>query len=180
MKVNKKEDKVEDLEKSIAELFDIDPENLVILLRHENIYNSSSVRTELYNIDWRKTKKIEEASKLDHGTILYVEEGNQKQQFDTLLWNQEFKREEDKIILNLNNPINDPNADVFNIKIEMKKNSTLLELKQRVSFEIGLQPNEFVLKRYMVAREFKNLNSKLIELGLNTGALVKVERGTPH
>ena len=82
--------------------------------------------------------------------------------------------------MNLNNPINDPNADVFNIKIEMKKNSTLLELKQRVSFEIGLQPNEFVLKRYMVAREFKNLNSKLIELGLNTGALVKVERGTPH
>ncbi len=76
MKVNKKEDKVEDLEKSIAELYDIDPENLVILLRHENIYNSSSVRTELYNIDWRKTKKIEEASKLDHGTILYVEEGN--------------------------------------------------------------------------------------------------------
>ena len=31
-----------------------------------------------------------------------------------------------------------------------------------------------------MAREFKNLNSKLIELGLNTGALLKVERGTPH
>jgi hypothetical protein len=78
VRVNKKEDTVRDLEKKIAEIYDIEDESLVILLRHENIYNSA-VRTELYNIDWRKEKKVEEASKLDHGTILYVEEGDPKQ-----------------------------------------------------------------------------------------------------
>ena len=80
----------------------------------------------------------------------------------------------------MNDPLTDPNADVFSIKIEMKKYSTLLELKQRVSQEVGIPPNEFVLKRYNIPKEFKNLNSKLIELGLNSGALVKVEKGTPH
>jgi hypothetical protein len=49
-----------------------------------------------------------------------------------------------------------------------------------VSEAVGLQPNEFVLKRYNIQREFKNLNSKLIELGLNTGSLLKVELGKPH
>ena len=69
---------------------------------------------------------------------------------------------------------------MFNIKIEMRKQDTLLELKKRVAEQIGLSPSEFVLKRYNIQREFKNLNSKLVELGLNTGALIKVEKGKPH
>jgi hypothetical protein len=62
----------------------------------------------------------------------------------------------------------------------MRKDNTLLDLKKRVSELIGLSINEFVLKRNMVQREFKNMTSKLIELGLNTGALIKVEKGKPH
>jgi hypothetical protein len=58
-------------------MFGISVENLVVFLRHEHIYNNS-VRTELYNIEWRKPKKIEDASKIDHGTILFVEEGDPK------------------------------------------------------------------------------------------------------
>lgn len=50
----------------------------------------------------------------------------------------------------LNDPILDPNADVFHIKIDMKKTNTLLELKQKVSEVVGLPTNEFVLKRYNV------------------------------
>ena len=45
---------------------------------------------------------------------------------------------------------------------------------------VGLEPSEFVLKRYMVHREFKNLSAKLSELGLSNGNLIKVERGSPH
>lgn len=65
------------MDNKIAEMFDIPPERLVVLMRHEQIYNNT-VRTELYNIDWRKSKKIEDASRIDHGTILYVEEGDPK------------------------------------------------------------------------------------------------------
>ena len=43
-----------------------------------------------------------------------------------------------------------------------------------------MQPSEFVVKRNMVQREFKNMNSRLVELGLNSGALIKVEKGKPH
>lgn len=61
----------------IAEMFDIPPDRLIVLMRHEQIYNST-VRTELYNIDWRKPKKLEDLTRIDHGTILYVEEGDIK------------------------------------------------------------------------------------------------------
>jgi Fe2+ transport system protein FeoA len=62
----------------------------------------------------------------------------------------------------------------------MRKDNTLLELKQRIAEFINMNPSEFVLKRNMVQREFKNLASKLSELGLNSGAVLKVERGRPH
>jgi hypothetical protein len=62
----------------------------------------------------------------------------------------------------------------------MSRQDTLLDLKKRVAEEFGLSTNEFVLKRYNIQREFKNLNSKLFEFGLTNGALVKVEKGKPH
>lgn len=62
----------------------------------------------------------------------------------------------------------------------MSKQDTLLDLKKRVGEQFGLNTNEFVLKRYNIQREFKNLNSKLYEFGLTSGALIKVERGKPH
>ena len=58
-------------------MYDIPIERLCVFLRHEHIYNNS-VRTEVYNIDWRKQMKIKDAARLDHGTILYVEEGDPK------------------------------------------------------------------------------------------------------
>lgn len=62
-------------------MFDIPVERLVIFLRHEHIYNNA-IRPEHYNIDWRKSKTIEDAARLDHGTILYVEEADPVQPFD--------------------------------------------------------------------------------------------------
>jgi hypothetical protein len=66
MRVHKKNDKVADFEKRVAELFDIPQEKLLILIRHEHLYNST-VRSELYNMDWRREKSIDDASRLDHG-----------------------------------------------------------------------------------------------------------------
>ena len=62
----------------------------------------------------------------------------------------------------------------------MRKDNTLSELKQIVSDLIKVPTAEFVLKRYMVQREFKNMSAKLSELGLSNGNLIKVEKGKPH
>jgi hypothetical protein len=168
------------LEERISAMFDIPVEKLVILLRHEHIYNNT-VRTELYNMDWRKPKTIEEASRLDHGQLLYIEEGDPKTgKLDTFNWHLEFTKDQGRLSLLLNDPLKDPDAHVFSIKIEVRKDNTLSELKQIVSEHVKLPPAEFVLKRYMVQREYKNMSAKLSELGLTNGNLIKVERGKPH
>jgi Fe2+ transport system protein FeoA len=62
----------------------------------------------------------------------------------------------------------------------VRKDNTLSELKQIVSDLIKVPSAEFVLKRNMVQREFKNMSAKLSELGLSNGNLIKVEKGKPH
>jgi hypothetical protein len=86
VQVDKKVETVAGLEERISAMFDIPVEKLVILLRHEHIYNNT-VRTELYNMDWRKPKTLDEASRLDHGQLLYVDEGDPKAgKLDTYRW----------------------------------------------------------------------------------------------
>lgn len=101
-------------------------------------------------MDWRKPKKIEDASKVDHGTIFYIEEGNPKGKLEEFKWAQEFTKEQEKIVIFLNDPINDPNGDVFTFKLELKQSSTLLELKMRASELFNIPMNEFVIKRKYV------------------------------
>lgn len=62
----------------------------------------------------------------------------------------------------------------------MRKDNTLLELKQKIGELVDLNPGDFVLKRYLVHKEYKNMSAKLSELGLSNGNLIKIERGTPH
>lgn len=125
--------------------------------------------------------KIKDAARLDHGAILYVEEGDIKQQkLEEFNWHKEFVRDQEKLKLMFHDPVSDPDADIFSLQVEMKKSNTLLELKQRIGELLNMNPSDFVLKRYRQQREFKNLNSTLVELGLTSGALIKVEKGTPH
>lgn len=77
--INKSKDSVADLDNKLGDMFGIPPEKLIVLIRHGD-------RTELFNIEWRKPKKIGEASRLDHGAILYVEEGDPNQQLNNYKW----------------------------------------------------------------------------------------------
>lgn len=160
-------------------MFDIPADKLIILLRHEHIYNNT-VRAELYNMDWRLPKLIDDASRLDHGAFLFIEEGDPKAKLETFKWHLEFTKDQDRLQLVFNDPVNDPDAQVFGLKIEVRRDNTLLELKQIIAEMVKLDPSEFIVKRYMVQREFKNMGSKLSELGLTNGNLIKVERGRPH
>lgn len=129
IRVNKKTERVADLEAQICAIYGIPLESLVILQRHEPIFNQT-VRTELYNMEWRKQKIIEEVSKFDHGTMLFIEEGDAKKgKLEEYKWYQEFTKDSERLILNLNNPLEDPEALVFAIKVEMKRDNTVLDLK---------------------------------------------------
>lgn len=57
--------------------------------------------------------KIEDAAKLDHGTILYVEEGEPKQKLDMFNWHKEFVKEQERLKILFHDPVKDPEADVF-------------------------------------------------------------------
>lgn len=57
---------------------------------------------------------------------------------------------------------------------------TLRELKEAIGEAVSLKPSEFVVKRYSASREYKNMESKLFELGLTNGNLLKIELGSPH
>ena len=67
-------------------------------------------------------------------------------------------REMDRVNLNVNDPRGDPDGMVFAYKVEMKKHSTLLELKQKIGEMFDLKISEFTVKRNMVQRELKNLD----------------------
>lgn len=70
------------MESLISEQYNIPADKMIIMLRHESAYNRS-IRAEYFNMDWRKDKKINSCSKLTHGTILFVEEGDPNASFDT-------------------------------------------------------------------------------------------------
>ena len=62
----------------------------------------------------------------------------------------------------------------------MSKNDTIGDLKVRIGEVLGISTQEFIIKRNPVARELKNLKDKLLQAGVSSGSLIKVELGKPH
>ena len=89
IRIDPKTEKVSQLEAKVAEALHIPVENLIIFLRHEHGYNSST-STEYYNMAWRQPKYISDVSKLDHGKVLYCERGEHGAAINTYKWHQEF------------------------------------------------------------------------------------------
>lgn len=56
---------------------------------------STSVKSEVYNLSWRKSRRIEEGPRVDDQTILYVEEGDTKDKNENFKWHVEFNKEFD-------------------------------------------------------------------------------------
>jgi hypothetical protein len=103
--VHRQKETIGDLERKVADSLGVlTAENLVVLLRHETFVSAktgSSVRSEVYNLSWRKVKIIDEGPKLDSFSdmqfsvtqgILYVEEGDCKDKADQFKWHKEFNK----------------------------------------------------------------------------------------
>lgn len=59
MSFDKTKDTVADIEQKIAQTLGMDPEQTIMLLKHENIMNDE-VRTEFFNMDWRRKQTLAE------------------------------------------------------------------------------------------------------------------------
>lgn len=99
---------------------------------------------------------------------------------DSFKWHEEFTKEQDSVKLFFNDPEQDPEGNAYVIEVHVKKNTTLLELKQVLSEKINLPTNEFILKRHMQTREYKDLKATMAQLGFNSGACIRVVKGKPH
>lgn len=119
VKVHRRQDTIRDLEERIAEVTGLPQDKTVIILRHEafvsaKVGSATSVRSEVYNLAWRKSKLVEEGPKLDSFStssesvcsgVFYVEEGDTKEKQDTFKWHREFNKAYDVINLSLSNPL---------------------------------------------------------------------------
>ena len=167
---------VNQLELTLSQITNIPQNRLLILLRHEPMSFSGSPRVELLNMDWARNKKLSELkSRFEHGMMVYVEEGSlTEKKFEELDWYQAIVFNEH--ILKLHIYYNSEQS----IDIKINRNATLLHLKDKIASIIGLPSSEFIVKRKHVVREMKELQLKLVELGITNGALLEIIRGKAH
>ena len=173
IKINPVQGTVADMENSISEACGIPTTDLVVLLRHEQMYNSS-VNVEQYNLDWAKTKKVTEMrSKLTHAHCVFVEDNKAKRPYDQLRWYKAMKNEENifKLFVNFG-------ENSFSVNIQ--KTKTLGELKDKIGGEIGVPSSQFNIKRQGVVKEMKDTTFNLLRHGITNKAILKVEAGAQH
>jgi len=103
---------------------------LVIILRHESFVSAKKgsatrVRSEVYNLNWRFSKTIDEGPRLDsfsphsESGVLYVEEGDTKDKIENYNWHKEFNKAFDNIYFKLNDP-NIASAE-FNMSVQVQR-----------------------------------------------------------
>ena len=127
-------------------------------------------------MDWRKSKLISQCSKFEHGLTLFIEENDNKADFNSFKWKIEFEKATDKITVNLNDIFN-PDSMEFSMKVSMDRNDTVKQLKRAIASRIGLEVTEFHLVRDSTSQEIKDVNKSLVSLGLVNGAMIKIVKG---
>lgn len=80
--------------------------------------------------------------------------------------------------------VNDPNISgdccEFKIKVQTKRSLTIGDLKVQLSEMFGIEVDKMIVKKNAQQGELKGMTSKLAELDIIDGDLIRVERGVPH
>ncbi|CDW75353.1 ubiquitin carboxyl-terminal hydrolase [Stylonychia lemnae] len=179
IKVNKKLENIYDLDKKISQLYGIPEQKLVILMRVQ-FAKSGTVKSEVYNLHWRKSKTIEEGPRIDDSSFLFIEEGDTKDKNENFKWHQEFNKQFESLTININDPSSDPKGLEYKQQIQVRKSETLCEFKNKVGLLLNLNPEEIIVKRANNLAELKNLNWKMGDFNLIDGDKLKIEQGKPH
>jgi len=83
--VNKKTDTTADLQKKLSDLYGLNFDNTLIVLRHEKGYDGS-VSPEYFNMPYRKDNTLSDNTKFEHGWFIFVEETDPKTKFEEFKW----------------------------------------------------------------------------------------------
>lgn len=141
------------------------------------------VLCEHFNMEWARGKNLSDMkTKISHGHILYVEEGDatQASYYTKLMWQKAMKNESSLMKLHINTSaiFGDTNQiQDSSIQINIAKTKTLRHLKEIISRKISIPMDSFTISRQNVTRHFKDLDLTLMAHGLTSGALLKVMQG---
>ena len=73
-----------------------------------------------------------------------------------------------------------PEEKEFSESIQIDRNSTLQQLKEKLGERLELAPNEFkVRQQYTVYSEWKDVTKTLVQLNLTDNRAIHVLKGTP-
>lgn len=137
----------------MAEHTGIPVERLIIMLRNEPILQGGEILCEHYNMEWARNKKLcDMRNKLNNGQILFVEEGDQKDNmyYNKLFWNKAMRNESGLLKLHINTSAvlgEDNQIADSTIHLSMSKTKTLAHLKSVISTKIGVPVDEFTISR---------------------------------
>jgi hypothetical protein len=92
-------------------------------------------------MEWRRPKLIHEVSKIDHGKVLYVENGVHGAKFNTYKWQNHFAEEAERITISINDVTNDSEGQQYAIKISLPRTSPVRKLKEQVAKRFNLELN---------------------------------------
>lgn len=106
-------------------------DELIMLLKHENVMNDD-VRTEFFNMDWRRKQTLSECANINHSTLFYVEECDRTKakKLDNLNWHKAFVAFSEKITFKINNPSKDDEIDKFYTEVTISKKAPLSAAKE--------------------------------------------------
>ena len=151
-----------------------------MLLKHENILNDE-VRTEFFNMDWRRSQVLSEAQNVNHSTLFYVEEMDRTKakNLNNLRWHQAFLAYAENISFKINNPHEDPEGKKFLLEVTLSRKAPLSAAKERISELLNLPLDQFFLRRSPVMRELKNMEISLQGHGIQNYTHVQVVLGKP-
>ena len=79
----------------------------------------------------------------------------------------------------MNDPRQDPDAQFYNLKLNVQRTHTLQQLKDQVSIKIEVPCNGFYLIRSVNDQPLKELGLSLAELNLQNHSMVRVRLGEP-
>lgn len=130
VKIDQKNDKIKDLEQNVANILQIPLEKVNIFLRNEPKRQFDTLRIEYLNMDWMRQKKLESMltnnkDKFAHGTVLFVENNDQKTPFDKFDWYRAMMNYQDLYKLHINLTELQPDKKEVTIVVQVPKTATL-------------------------------------------------------
>jgi len=147
VRVDMKLDKVEDLERKIAEKLQIPLEQVIILGRHEASWGGN-VRVEYINMDWAKPKILADLrTKLDHAHLLFVEQNDPKSKFEEFNWHKCMQSAKEMRKLHITSKGFEGFFDAAPMEVTISKDKTLRQLKEKIGKRLQVAPGEFRIKR---------------------------------